>query len=292
MHDGEVGTSVELVARLISAQFPQWASLPIEPVPSAGTVNRIYRLGHDMSIRMPRVDWYVEDWERSQWLLRLAPQLPLPIPLPLARGEPGEGFPWRWSVYSWLDGETASIDLLDDADATARTLAEFLVALRAIDPLGGPVPGGHVNRGVPLVRHDDAVRAAIEQLHDTIDTDAATAAWERALAAPDWSAPPVWFHGDFYSGNMLAAGGEMSAIIDWGGMAVGDPACDLVVAWDLLPGGARETFRTAVGVDDATWERGRGWALFMGLVAMPYYVESNPPFYRLAKRILENALGA
>jgi len=279
MHVDEMDTDVSLVGRLLAAQFPQWAGLPIEQVRSAGTDNAIYRLGDDMAVRLPRrpgpstgqVD------KEHEWLPRLAPFLPLAIPVPLAKGKPGEGYPWHWSVCRWLEGENATSERIADLRQAATDLAQFVTALQRIDPAGGPPAGEHnFGRGVPLAQRESRTREAIEALDGTLETEAVTAAWEAALQAPAWQGPPVWIHGDLSAGNLLAAQGRLSAVIDFGCLGVGDPACDLMVAWTLFSGESREAFRAALSVDDATWTRGRGWALSWALIFIPYYLNTNP----------------
>jgi aminoglycoside phosphotransferase (APT) family kinase protein len=292
MHVDEVDTDVSLVGRLLAAQFPQWADLPIEPVHSAGTDNAIYRLGDDMAVRLPRIHWATEQVDKEQrWLPRLAPLLPLAIPLPLAKGTPGEGYPWHWSVYRWLEGENATIERIADPRQAATELAQFIAALQRIDPAGGPPPGpDNSDRGEPLAMRDAETRAAIASLDGMLDTGAVTAVWEAALQAPAWHGPPVWIHGDLQSGNLLAVQGRLSAVIDFGCLGVGDPACDLQVAWNLLSAETRDVFRAALPVDDATWARGRGWALSVGLIALPYYQSTNPVLAGINRRAIDEAL--
>ncbi|MCX6024158.1 MAG: aminoglycoside phosphotransferase family protein [Chloroflexi bacterium] len=299
MHADEVDTDVTLVRRLLAGQFPQWADLPLAPVRSAGTDNAIFRLGDDMAVRLPRIHRAIGQVDKEQeWLPRLAPLLPLAIPVPLAMGTPAEGYPWHWSVYRWLEGENATIDRITDPRQAAADLAQFVAALRRINPAGGPPPGAHnFHRGVPLAMRDTATRTAIEALHGVLDTAAATTAWDAALRAPARHGPPVWIHGDLQSGNLLAMEGRITAVIDFGGLGVGDPACDLIVAWNLLTAGARNVFRSAVAVDDATWARGRGWALSTGLNALSYYHSTNPGLadiarYAIAEVLADHAHGA
>src|SRR4051812_7489048 len=180
MHADEVDTDISLVRRLLTAQFPQWSDLPIAPVVSSGTDNAMYRLGDDLAVRLPRTEGVVRQVDKEhRWLPRLAPHLPLAIPVPLAKGAPGEGYPWAWSVCRWLVGENATIERLADPRQAASELAQFVAALQRIDPAGGPAPGPHnFGRGEPLTRRDTATRTAIVALHGMIDTDAATAAWE------------------------------------------------------------------------------------------------------------------
>jgi aminoglycoside phosphotransferase (APT) family kinase protein len=284
MHADEVHTDVSLVRRLLATQFPDWADLPIERVPSAGTDNAIYRLGHDKAVRLPRVGWATGQVEREhRWLPRLARQLPLAIPEPLAMGVPAEGYPWRWSVYRWLEGENATADRLADQRQAATDLAEFIAALQRIDATGGPLAGVERSRGVPLAARDAETRAAIAALQGVLDTDAVTAEWAAALRAQVWPGPGVWLHGDLNEGNLLAQHGRLSAVIDFGTMAVGDPACDVMVAWTLLTAESRDVFRSALPVDDATWTRGRGWALSWALIVLPYYRHTNPALCRIAE---------
>lgn len=277
MHEHEVLTDVALVQRLLAAQFPQWADLHITPVKSSGTDNAMYRLGNDMVVRLPRIDWAVHGVEREhEWLPRLAPLLPLTITTPIAKGKPGEGYPWDWSIYRWLEGENATLDQLADPNRTAMDLAAFMLALQRIDPTDGPPAAQHNLRGLPPAIRDAATRNAIAEMGNMVDADAALKVWDSALKAPAWSRPPVWFHGDLSRMNLLFKHGHLSAVIDWGGMAVGDPACDLIIAWNLFDAVSRDTFRKALGVDDATWARGRGHALSQAVMFVPYYLNTNP----------------
>lgn len=292
MHADEVETDASLVGRLLAAQFPRWGDLPVEPVRSAGTDNAIYRLGDDMAVRLPRIPGAVGQVEKEhRWLPGLAALLPLAVPEPLAKGAPGEGYPWPWSVYRWLEGEDATVGHVADPGRAATDLARFVAALRRIDPTGGPPPGEHNSfRGVPLVARDAATRAAISSLGDALDAGAATAAWEAALRSPAWEGPPVWVHGDLQPGNLLAVRGRLGAVVDFGCLGVGDPACDLMVAWNLFSAETRGVFRAALRVDDATWARGRGWALSVGLIALPYYRDTNPTLAGISRRTIYEVL--
>ncbi len=292
MHADEVGIDLALVHRLLEAQFPRWADLPIEPVRSAGTDNAIFRLGDDMTVRLPRIPGAIGQVEKEmRWLPRLAPLLPLAIPVPLAMGQPAEGYPWQWSVSRWLDGETATVKHIADPLEAATDLAWFVAALQRIDPAGGPPPGEHNSfRGEPLASRDEETRDAIASLQDVLDADAATAAWDAALGTPEWNGPPVWLHGDLISSNLLAHEGRLTAVIDFGCLGVGDPACDVMVAWTYLSEGTRDAFRAALPVDGGTWGRGRGWALSFGLIAFPYYRRSNPVLAGIARYAIDEAL--
>jgi aminoglycoside phosphotransferase (APT) family kinase protein len=292
MHHGEVETDVALVRRLLAAQFPHWAGLPIEQVHAGGTDNAIYRLGADLAVRLPRIKSATGQAETERvWLPRLAPRLPLAIPVPLATGAPGEGYPWRWSIQRWLAGENATTARLTDPDQAARDLARFIAALRRITTTGWPPPEPPASfRDQSLASRDAAVRAAIAALGGALDAEAATAAWEAALAAPEWDGPRVWIHADLQPLNLLLDGGRLSAVIDFGGLGLGDPAVDVMAAWTLFSGGTREVFRAALEVDGATWARGRGWALSMGLIALPYYETTNPTLAGVARRAIDEVL--
>jgi aminoglycoside phosphotransferase (APT) family kinase protein len=293
MHADEVDTDAFLVGRLLTAQFPHWANLPIERVLSTGTDNAIYRLGDDMCVRLPRIYWAIGQVDKEfQWLPTLTPHLPLAIPVPLAKGMPAEGYPWRWSICPWLAGETATIERLADPCQAATDLAQFVAALHRIDPAGGPAPGTHnSHRGVPLAMRDSTTRTAIEKLTGIIDIEAATTAWEAALKTAPWDRAPVWIHGDLMPSNLLVdEGGRLSAVIDFGCLGVGDPACDMMVAWTLFSGESREVFRAALAVDDATWSRGRGWALSWALSYIPYYLDSNPAGVSTAQHTIDEVL--
>ena len=244
--------NASLVRRLVAAQFPQWADLPITPVEFDGWDNRTFHLGEEMSVRLPSAEVYSGQVEKEQrWLPRLAPHLPLPIPVPIAMGVPANGYPWHWSVYRWLEGENATIERIADLRQFATELAQFLTALQRIDPAGGPPPGQHnFFRGGPLAIYDGETRDAIAALYGKIETGAVTAAWEQALQAT-WHGPPVWLHGDVSAGNLLINRSRLSAVIDFGCSAVGDPACDLTIAWTLFSGESRQAFRATLALDDA-----------------------------------------
>jgi aminoglycoside phosphotransferase (APT) family kinase protein len=287
MHPDETPVDLALVRGLLAAQFPQWAGLTVEPVDSSGTDNAMYRLGEDMAVRLPRIDWAAGNVEREQqWLPLLAPLLPVPIPVPLGKGKPADAYPWDWSVVRWLRGENPIVNDIANPDRLGEDLAEFIIALRQIDPTHG-LPAG---RGVPLSTRDTPTRAAIAQLQGMIDTAAVTSAWESALSLPEWSGPVTWLHGDLSPGNILIADDRLSGVIDFGGLGVGDPTVDLIVAWNMLPAAGRSAFRAALQVDDATWKRGRGWALSIALIQLPYYKDTNPALAANARYVIREVL--
>jgi aminoglycoside phosphotransferase (APT) family kinase protein len=286
MHADEIETDSALVHALLASQHPRWAELPIVRVPSAGTDNAIYRLGDDLAVRLPRIHWAVDNVAKEQrWMPELAPHLPLRLPLPVAAGAPEEAFPYPWGVVQWLPGEVATLDQLDDPFDAAREIAAFVRALRTVDARGGP---RHV-RGGPVRRGDEVLRRNVAQLRGEVDADAVLAAWEHVLAAPDYEGLPVWFHGDLSYLNVLAREGRVSGVIDWGTCGVGDPAIDTIVAWSLFDTDAREVYREALGCDDATWERGKGWVL-QGVAGVPYYRDTNPVLVADKIRAIEAVL--
>lgn len=265
-----------LVRRLVDTQFPQWAHLALRPVLPGGWDHRIFRLGEELLVRLPSAAVYALQVEKEQrWLPKLAPLLPLAIPTPVAIGAPGEEYPWKWSIYRWIDGEPAAIESIRDSGEFAGRLAEFLLALQRIDIVDGPMPGLHnFHRGGSLVIYDEETRQAIALLQGRIDTAGATQVWEAALATR-WQKPPVWIHGDVSPGNLLVRQGRLGAVIDFGMLGVGDPSCDLSISWTLLAGDSREAFRATLGFDSTTWARGRGWALWKALIVAAGLVESN-----------------
>jgi aminoglycoside phosphotransferase (APT) family kinase protein len=291
MHADEIGTDVALVRRLLVGQFRQWADLPLELVESYGTDHDIYRIGDHLAARLPRIGWATtQAAKEAEWLPRLAPHLPLAIPVQLAMGHPAEGYPFDWSVYEWLPGENAN-GTIDDLDQAAVDLAAFVSALRRVDVTGAHQRPPH-RRGGPLVEGDEQVRRSIGELGDRIDSDATLRSWEESINAPAWNGAEVWVHGDLLPGNLLVVDGRLSAVIDFGGLNVGDPACDLQPAWNVFTGKSRLRFRAELEVDDASWLRGRGWALYQAVSALPYYWDTNPGMIRQASHGLAQVLAA
>lgn len=293
MMDAEVTIDAALVQRLIAAQCPQWAHLPVRPVVPGGWDNRTFHLGDGMTVRLPSAAAYVGQVEKEHhWLPRLAPQLPLPIPVPLAMGRPGEGYPWPWSVYRWLDGEITAAERVPDLPRFAADLAGFLVALQRADAAGGPPPGRHnFFRGASPSVYDAETRQALAALDGQIDTGAAAAVWQAALAAT-WDGQPVWFHGDIAVGNLLVRDGRLAAVIDFGTSGVGDPACDLAITWTFLTGDGREAFRRALPFDPGTWARGRAWALWKALIVAAQRPGTTPDPQEIARsrRVIDAVL--
>ena len=282
----------ELVSRLVAVQFPQWSGLPVRPVDADGWDNATFRLGECMSVRLPSSQAYVEQVDKEhRWLPVLARQLPLPIPEPLAKGRPGCGFPRPWSVYRWIDGQTAASGSVANLPEFAADLAGFLAALYAADPSGGPLPGTHnFFRGGSPAYYDTETRAALAALHGHIDTVLAADVWDAALAAR-WDGPPVWFHGDAQPGNLLLdQSGRLSAVIDFGTSGIGDPACDTTIAWTFLSGDSQRVFKERLPADEATWTRGRGWAIWKAMIVLVDELDTDTGSAAVTKDVIGQIL--
>lgn len=273
-----------LAKKMVSQQFPHLAHLDLSAVESSGTDNFIFRLGSQLAVRMPSVEWAADYIKKEfDWMPKLSPFLPLKIPVPIALGVPSDSYPWHWSVFQWIGGRDLTKASIEDANQEAISMAAFISALQNQIPSdAAPLSP----RGLPVRMNDSEVRDAIRSLEGSIDTNKATAIWEKVLEAPDWDGPSVYVHGDLHAGNLLAEDGKLVAVIDFGCFGVGDPACDLLPAWSLFSGESRELFRSALNPDDATWIRGQGWALYMGLTALPYYEKTNPIFANIARRLI------
>lgn len=270
-----VAVPTDVVRRLVSDQFPQWASLPVQPVADGGWDNCTFHLGTEMSVRLPTASEYaLAVAKEHRWLPLLAPQLPVPIPTLLGAGVPDAAYPHPWSVHSWLDGRRSTASRIAEPTVFASDLADFLLALRAVDPTDGPGPGIHNwFRGGTLRTFDANTSLALTALSDRLDINRVREVWADALAEP-WDGVDTWFHGDMAEGNLLLDDtGQLSAVIDFGTCGVGDPACDLAVAWTLLTPAGREVFRERLAVDDSEWMRGRGWALWKAVATCRSTVE-------------------
>lgn len=290
--DGRIAPSVEHVRRLVAAQFPDYAHLPVTPVARSGWDNRTFHLGDAHSVRLPSAARYAAQVEKEhRWLPHLAAALAVPVATPVAMGRPGEGYPYPWSIYRWLPGAPAEAAPPPDPVAFADDVADFLRALHRVDTTGAPAPGDHnFFRGGPLSVYDGETEAALAALGATIDAPAARDLWARARASR-WERPPVWVHGDVSAGNLLVDGaGRLAAVIDFGCMGVGDPACDLVLAWTFLDGPARAAFRARLAFDAETWTRARGWALWKAAITLAKAPGTDAGRAAEARRVLDTVL--
>jgi aminoglycoside phosphotransferase (APT) family kinase protein len=291
LHANEVPVDDIVVRRLLGAQFPEWSTLPLERVATPGSDHVLYRLGRDLVVRLPRKEGVESQIDKERaWLPRLAPLVPCALPTPVAKGEPSRMYPFSWSVYTWLDGDNP-LEGVPGLEL-ARDLARFVRVLQSVDSTDAPTHGDeNFGRGEPLARRDAATRTAIVQLAGVIDVRAVTAAWADALGAAVWDGRPVWVHGDLTQENILVRDGRLAAVLDFGCLGAGDPACDLMVAWSVMAARDRNVFRAEVGVDDETWARGRGWALSTALIALPYYGETHAPRAANARYRIAEVLG-
>ena len=270
---------VELVEYLVRGQFPRWSGLPIAQVLPGGWDNRTFRLGDELSVRLPSNEGYVLQVEKEQrWLPMLASQVPVAIPEPVGIGLPSERFPYPWSVYRWLPGRSPSVDMLANDVRFAADLGDMLAALQRVDATGGPLPGPHnFSRGAPPAVYEAETMHAIDLLGSTIDAVAVRDVWEAATATA-WREAPVWFHGDVSDGNLLVDDdGRLAAVIDFGTSGIGDPACDLVIGMTAMRGDAREAFRERRALDSDTWARARGWAIWKALIVAAGLAGSHSP---------------
>ncbi|MCW8408977.1 aminoglycoside phosphotransferase family protein [Legionella sp. PATHC035] len=286
-----VPIDVSLVHRLIQSQFPQWSALSIQPVEFSGWDNRTFHLGSEMTVRLPSDGFYALQVEKEQrWLPYLASHLSLPIPTPLAQGEPTEDYPWHWSIYRWIEGQSASIARIDEMNRFAADLAQFLLQLQGINARGGPLAGEHsFYRGGALSTYDAETQKAIKILRHQIDSGTLSSIWSKALSEA-WLSAPVWVHGDIAPGNLLVKEGRLCAVIDFGQLAVGDPACDLVIAWTFFKAESREVFRKTLQLDQATWARARGWALWKALIVCARLPGTNPEDIDRSWKVIEELI--
>jgi aminoglycoside phosphotransferase (APT) family kinase protein len=289
----QLNITPELAHKLIVEQFPEYSHLPITSVEKQGHDNRTYRLGEDRLIRLPTDKSYALKVPKEQDLLpKLSPYLSLSIPVPIKMGVASTLYPYPFSIYKWLEGTSINFLVLDETaqEKLAFDLANFLKELQGIHDVDGPAPGQHNWwRGDHVSVYDKGAREQIEELAGVIDAESALNLWEHACKTK-WHKPPVWVHGDFAIGNMLIKNNKLSAIIDFGGMAIGDPACDLVIAWTFLKGTAREIFIQEMVLDKDTWLRAKAWALWKATFELCQIADKNSPEAYIHKKIIQDVL--
>lgn len=282
---------VPLVRKLVASQFPKWKDLTILPVKTSGWDNRTFHLGSRLLARLPSQAIYESQVEKEgYWLPKLGPKLPFEIPQPLAMGKPNEDYPLKWSIYQWIEGTSLAEASIDNHETLAIDLAHFLTIFQSLDSKDGPKAGLHsFYRGGSLSVYDNEVRKALEILTDKIDTQKALQLWEKALQT-SWQRPPVWVHGDLSAGNLLVREGKLAAVIDFGQLAIGDPACDLTVAWTVFQGKSRTVFRTQLKLDPDTWLRAQAWTLWKALIAAAGFIHPNNTESKKCLFIIEEVL--
>jgi aminoglycoside phosphotransferase (APT) family kinase protein len=291
MNDKLIMPTLDLARNLIAEQCPEYSNLPITDVEKQGHDNRTYRLGEHMLIRMPTAADYALKVPKEQELLpKLAKRLSVSIPAPIKMSKPSTDYPYPFSIYKWLPGKSINLLTLTDQEKEqlAFDMAKFLKELQAITDVEGPEPGQHNWwRGDHVSVYDKGAREQIAELAEIIDAPRALALWDKA-SATKWDKKPVWIHGDFAICNILMDGGKLSAVIDFGGAAVGDPACDLVIAWTYLSGKARKIFIAEMDMDQDTWLRARAWALWKATFELCQIVDKNSANVLLHKRIISD----
>lgn len=292
MHADEVAIDTKLVARLVAAQFPKWAVLPLTPVSSSGMDNAMYRLGDELAVRLPRIAEVTGQVAKERLLAQPAPRLPLPIPIQVAQGAPGAEYPFPWSVVQWIDGQDAWHSPVADPGATARDLAAFVRALHAVEPVNVPLSG----RSDPIGARDALVKAEIGLLRDLddhteatrgIDLDGLLAVWEASLSARPDTVEHTWIHGDLHATNLLVRDGTLCAVLDFGVGGLGDPGWDLLPAWAFLPAAVRDLYRHEVRADDGMWVRGKGLTASWAVIALRYYRHTNKVLATTARAAIE-----
>ena len=286
-----VQIDTSLVRRLLEEQFPHWSELALEAVVPQGWDNRTYRLGTDLLVRLPSAESYAAQVAKEQkWLPLLEPRLGVSIPSPVAMGRPGADYPWHWSIYRWLPGDVLGRSSLEYSVSVARSVADFLRDLQSVPTNDAPCAGQHnFWRGGPLSTYDAQTRSALDKLEGQIDIQSSEGVWEAALNAT-YDGPPCWVHGDMNANNLLVQGECLSGVIDFGCSAVGDPACDLVIAWTYFKGAARTEFKSRAPGDDAMWARARGWAIWKALITLSGDSAPNSQIADNSRQVLDDII--
>ncbi|EEL64513.1 aminoglycoside phosphotransferase family protein [Bacillus cereus] len=280
--------NVSLVEKLIQEQFPEWAHLEVKPVKFSGHDNRTFHLGYEMSVRLPSDVAYAPQVEKeNSWLPILSKGLSLPISTPLAKGNPSEAYPLPWSINKWIEGETVTKQNVRDLNEFAADLGSFLVELQSINASNGPLAGTHnFYRGGLISVYDEEARVAIENNKDVFDEALLKHLWNVALSST-WDRKPVWVHGDVAPGNLLVKEGKLCAVIDFGILGVGDPACDAAMAWTFFDKNSRNVFKEVLRMNEETWNRARGWALWKALITYDTNRDSNEKVAEESYRIIQ-----
>lgn len=286
LHADEIVVDADLVTRLLADQLPDLAHLKPVEVDTEGSVNAVHRLGDNLCTRLPRAQNFVEDLQREmRWLTRLGPHLTLAVPEVVAVGRPGQGYPFPWAVYGWVAGQPYDAALLHDETRAAKDLARFVVGLRQERVPSDAPTGGRAPLSTLASATRDALATCLPELGEA-GVAAALAAWQQTLSAPVWDGRGVWVHADLLPFNLVVNDGALRGVIDFGSVGVGDPAADVIAAWTVFGSVGRAAYRTALQVEDGTWERARGYALHQAADIAWYYRSSHPAFSRSAVRTI------
>lgn len=289
LHTDELSVDEALVGRLIADQLPDYTGMALRRLGSSGSSNSLFRLGDELLVRVPRQPGgSATILKEARWQPYLADALPARVPEIVAVGEPAHGYPEHWSVVRWLEGEHPTADGSSTGSRTqlARDLAGVVRAMRELEipPEAREDAALRGYRAEPLTGIDSDIRACAEQCRSVpnldLDVDAVLLVWDAAMAAAADGPPPGthWLHGDLLAENVLVRDGRLAAVLDFGGLAVGDPTVDLAAAWEVLDPETRALFRAeaGLGLDERTWVLGRAWALALAVMTFPYYWQTMP----------------
>lgn len=254
-----------IVHRLIQLQCPQFAHLDIRPVARSGHDNRTFHLGNEMIVRLPSGEDYALQIEKeNKWLPFLAKHLSLPISTPIFLGKATDFYPYPWSILKYIEGDTVNQQNINSLESFAEELSFFLKELQSIEVNDAPKAGKHnFYRGGHLKIYSQETYAALTQYQNVLPVERLRLLWEQALATP-YTSLPVWIHGDVAPGNLLVSHGHLCAVIDFGIMGIGDPACDYAMAWTFFDENSRAIFLKDLSPDMIA--RARAWALWKALI--------------------------
>lgn len=284
LHKDEIDISEEKVYSLLKEQKPEWAECSIQRIESSGSDNALFRLGDDFLMRMPRIEWAVSSiLKEAEWVPKIASNISIPISESVFTGLPSKLYPWHWLILPWYEGQNPEFEKADELGKLAGDLANFCNQIHALSLPRGPLS----RRGIALNEIDIQTRQSLSMLGDEVDVARVERLWKSFCALPTWAHAPVWLHGDLHQGNMVTQNGRLAAVIDFSDVGIGDPACDYIAAWSLFGPQSRATFKRNIALlDENTWQRGRGWALSIALIMLPYYRDTHPPYASLARRII------
>ena len=284
--------NISIAENLIKQQFSPIENLSVKPAQATGSDNFIFRVGNDLLIRLPRHASSESQLKKEiKWLPLLSEVLPVSIPQIYFKGSPAPEFPFQWGIFKWIDGSIYDPLLFENTDHIVNTMVHFIHALWKADPSNGPEYGEHNNfRGQPLAERDKQTTEAIKTLPHFYKQETLTSLWNTACTMNVWNKPYIWVHGDLHWGNILTKNDNLSGIIDFGSLGLGDPAVDVMCAWILFSPEKRRLFKQKINVDTPTWTRGMGWALSFAAIALPYYLPKKHILADIASFTLDNIM--